>query len=84
METNNCSGCGCPCTFRAARISPAIVMGATVERLCNVCVVVWDSVASRLFFVAAERDFIAENKLMAADKAAMLSQVPPPKGGFAL
>ena len=82
METNNCSGCGCQCMFRMARMSPAIAVGATVERLCDVCVVVWDSVASRPFFVQAERDFIAENKLMATYKAAMLGQTP--KGGFAL
>ena len=80
MPEDNCTGCGCPCTFRAARLSPAIVTGAMVERLCNVCVVVWDSVASRPFFVQAERDFIAENRLMAAYKAAQV----PPKGGFAV
>ena len=82
MDTENCSGCGCPCEFRAARMSPTIAGGATVERLCNVCVVVWDSVASRPFFVQAERDFIAENKFMAAYKAAMLDHAP--KGGFAV
>lgn len=84
MDDNNCTGCGISCKFRIAKMSPAIVLHAPVERLCTVCVELWNAVASRPFFVQAERDYIAENKFMAAYKAALLGQTEPPKGGFAV
>jgi hypothetical protein len=80
---DKCTGCGCECKFRIAKISPAIVINSPVERLCTVCTELWNAVASRPFFVEAEREFIVDNKFMAAYKAALLGKVEPPKEGFA-
>ena len=82
--TDKCTGCGKPWKFCQVRMSPAIQVHAPIERLCDDCVILWDAVATRPFFVKAQNEYFEENKFMAAYKADMLGQAPPPKGGFAV
>lgn len=71
-DIDRCTGCGKHYQFLRGRLSPAIATNAVLERLCDDCVILWDAVAMKSFFIEAQREWIAENVARAKHKIQLL------------